>query len=164
MKLAMPVMLCLVLLCGACSSTPEPRYMTNPRTYDETMARIAHDVGQTDKFLIGGQYTEAMPHIERMISDARDMADFEPLRTRDRYGAYTEFRAQVDDLHRAAERLRFLAEQRRPHEAESLLAEVAVRYNRLSMNYGPGQQLGVLERSPHEFRFTQEYRSGAAGR
>jgi hypothetical protein len=56
-----------------------------------------------------------------------------------------------------------MVEQRRRRDAETLLEEVARRFNRLSATYGPSYQIGVLERSPNEFRFDNGDRSGAPG-
>jgi hypothetical protein len=159
----MLVLLSVAAFVAGCSSSQETRVPTDPRSYDEAMYMIAEDVRLADKHLIGAQYALAENDMDRVVSNATRLAGYEPPRSTTRYADYTEYRAQADDLLHAADRLRFMVEQRRRRDAESLLEEVARRFNRLSATYGPSYQIGVLERSPNEFRFDDGDRSSTPG-
>jgi hypothetical protein len=123
------------------------------------MYMIADDVRGVDAELVGGRYAQALGHARKIHGNARRLVNFDPPNSGDRYEDFTAYSQQMGDLVHSADRLTYMLEQRRNADAQDQLAAVAVRYNRLSTNYGPSFQVGVLDRPAHEFR----YREGAAG-
>lgn len=163
MKHTLIVLVLSVMVIAGCANTQDTKLRTDPRSYSEAMDMIAGEVGQIDKHLIGGQYGLASNEAELVVKYAMHLSRYEPPRMTNRYDDYIEYDAQVDDLMRSSDRLLFMLQQRRREDARDQLAEVAKRFNRLSLNYGPTYQIGVLERSPNEFRFTESYSSDLPG-
>ena len=159
MKQAALVLLMSALCIAGCLSAPQTPADLEPRSYTEAMYMIADDVRGVDAELVGGRYPQALSHARKIHGNARRLVNFDPPRGGDLYEEFTTYSRQIGDLAHSADRLVYMLEQRRHADAQDQLAAVAVRYNRLSTNYGPSFQVGVLDRPAHEFR----YREGAAG-
>jgi len=146
-----------------CASSQETRLASEPRSYNETMDWLRDEVQLLDKHIIGSQYDEAVPDAERLSQYSKALSRFEPPRMPENRKMYDEYFMQVEDLNRASDRLLFFIEQRRKEDAKDQLAEVARRYNRLSVNYGPSIEVSVLEQGPEEFRGLEDYRDEVPG-
>lgn len=161
MKHALPLLL-FVFACG-CTLTQETKLQKDPRSYSEAMDMIAAEIAKIDKHMIGDQYDLAVNEAELVVKYTGHLSKFEPPRMTNRYDDYMEYDAQVADLLRSSDRLLYMLQQRRRDDCRDSLAEVAKRFNRLSLNYGPTYQIGVLERSASEFRFQSGFRSEMPG-
>ena len=153
----------LSLMVFGCAASQETRLATEPRSYNETMDWLRDEVQMLDKHIIGSQYDEAVPDAERLSEYSKALSRFEPPRMPDSRESYDEYFMQVEDLNRAADRLLFFIEQRRKEDAKDQLAEVARRYNRLSVNYGPSIEVSVRAPGPEEFRGLEDYRDEVPG-
>lgn len=162
MKHATLVLLMFVLWVAGCASQ-ETRVQLEPRTYDEAMRMIANELVLVDEHLNLSQYPQAVDQAERAVRHSTYLATNEPPRSANVYDDYVEYRGQVDDLIHATNRLQFMLEQRRTHDAQFMLEEAARRFNRLSTNYGPSHQIGVLSRHASEFRFEESGRRDLPG-
>lgn len=161
MKHALPLLLFL-FACG-CTLTQETKLQHDPRSYAEAMDMIAAEIARIDKHMIGDQYSQAVKDAQLVVKYTGHLSKFEPPRMTNRYDDYIEYDAQVADLQRTSDRLLYMLEQRRREDCRDTLAEVAKRFNRLSLNYGPSYQIGVLERGASEYRFSPNYRSEMPG-
>ena len=157
------LMLSMTVTMFGCAASQETRLATEPRTYYETMEWLRDEVRLIDKHIIGAQYDEAVPDAERLREFTKALSRFEPPRMPENREMYDEYFMQVEDLSRATDRLLFFVEQRRKADAQDQLVEVARRYNRLSVSYGPSIEVSVLERSPEEFRGSETYRGEVPG-
>lgn len=146
-----------------CAASQETRLATEPRGYNETMDWLRDEVQLIDKHIIGAQYDEAVPDAERLREFTKALGRFEPPRMPANREMYDEYFMLVEDLQRATDRLLFFIEQRRKEDAKDQLAEVAKRYNRISVSYGPSIEVSVLERDPSEFRGAESYRGEVPG-
>lgn len=155
--------LVLVCLAGCSSSSKTPIYAGPPRDYVETMDRITFEIGQIDKHLIGAQYDLAEQECGRIAEWTARMGQFDPLRVGNSKDDYTEYLAQCDDLNRAADRLLFLTQQRRKEKAKDQLAILAARYNRMSREFGPGNEVSLFERPADKLRGLEKYRLDLPG-
>lgn len=163
MKRLLLASMVLVCLAGCSSSNKTSPHVGPPRDYVETMDRITFEIGQIDKHLIGAQYDLAEQECDRVSQWTARMGQFDPLRIGDSKDDYTEYLAQCDDLNRAVDRLLFLTEQRRKEKAKDQLAIVAARYNRLSREFGPGNEVSLFERPADKLRGLEKYRSDLPG-
>lgn len=159
MKQAAIVLLMSALCVAGCVSSPEAHADVEPRSYTEAMYMIADEIRGVDRHVVGGRYPQALENARVIHRHARQLLNYEPPNTGDRYADFMAYSQQIGDLVHSADRLMYMLEQRRHADSEDQLAAVTVRYNRLSANYGPTFQVGVLDRPAREFR----YREGAAG-
>jgi hypothetical protein len=148
--------------CVATEEDFEPE-LSEPRSYTEAMDWIRDEVELIDKHVIGGEYASAVRETQRVVDWSESLGRFEPPRMPQDWQAYEEFDKQTEDLHHAADRLLYFLEQRRKLDAQEQLGEFAIRYNRLSVDYGPNYQISVLERDPNEFRVEPIDRSEVPG-
>lgn len=146
-----------------CGSSQQTVFSGPPRDYVETMDRLTYDIGQVDKHLIGAQYDLAEQECKRITEYTARMGQFDPLRVGDSKDDYTEFLAQCEDMNRAADRLLFLTQQRRKEQAKDQLGVVAARYNRMSRQFGPGNEISLFERPADKLRGLERYRSDLPG-
>jgi len=157
------VMLAALVLSACASQSHQDRLQRDPRTYAEAMDLIASEMRLIDRNMIGEEYRQAVPQTERVLHYVGALGRFEPPRMSNAYEEYREFGEQVEDLRRATDRLLYFIEQRRRDSARTQLIEVATRYNRLSMSYGPTRQISVMEEPATPFRLTDRYRSDLPG-
>ena len=155
--------MCTLISAASCGVSQKTKLEVRPTGYLEAMDAIATEVRLIDKYLIGSAYEQAVPGAEAVVLYAGDLGGFDPVRGADLYESYQEYGQQVDDLRRACDRLLFMLQQRRKGEAKDMLIEVATRFNRISVNYGPSYEISVLEREPEEFRLSEDYRGDVPG-
>ncbi|MBE7490559.1 MAG: hypothetical protein HS108_02180 [Planctomycetes bacterium] len=153
----------LLLLAAGCASSQDTRLSRDPRGYEEAMDKLAFEIRNIDKHVIGAQYALAVPECERALSYATALVRHDPARIGNVYDEYSEYQAQADDMRRAVDRLLFLVQQRRRDEVRQQLENVARRYNYMSSRYGPGYQLSVLERDPRQLARPEFYRGELPG-
>lgn len=146
-----------------CAASQETQLQREPRSYAEAMDFIANEVREINKNLIGANYGEAVVQGERLVRFAQNLGRFEPPRIAPNYEVYAEYGEQTNDLRRSADRLLFMLEQRRKEDARDELAEVAKRFNRLSVAYGPTYEIDVLDPGADRFRAMEDYRSEVPG-
>jgi hypothetical protein len=158
------VLAAVLLLSGCVTLNPDEHVeRSDPVNYDQAMNMIAVEMRRIDRNMIGEVYSQAVPQTRRVLQYVESLGRFEPPRMASSYEDYREFGEQVDDLRRATDRLLYMLEQRRRDQARDQLVDVATRYNRLSVHYGPNRQIEVLEQSPDPFRITERYRSEVPG-
>jgi hypothetical protein len=153
MRHATLLTLLIVLWVAGCSSSPEVVEAPEPDEFTVTMNAIAQEIGNIDRNLIGGRYSAAAAECRRAHSLVRELANFEPAGDGDRFRAYMDYSANVNDLLHSTDRLLYMLEQRRHSDAEEQLAAVAVRFNRVSALYGPSEQVGVLSQPAEAFAY-----------
>lgn len=146
-----------------CGSSQQHVNTSPPRDYVETMDRLTLELGLIDKHLIGAQYDLAEQEATRLTNWTARMGQFDPLRVGDSKDDYSEYIAQCDDLNRAADRLLYLTQQRRKEQAKDQLAIVTARYNRMSREFGPGNEVSLFERPADKLRGLERYRSDLPG-
>lgn len=146
-----------------CAASQETQLQREPRDYNEAMDFIAAEVRDINKNLIGANYVQAVAQGERLVRHAQNLARFEPPRIAPSFEVYAEYGEQTQDLRRSTDRLLFMLEQRRKEDARDQLAEVAKRFNRLSVSYGPTYEIDVLDPGADRFRSMESYRSEVPG-
>lgn len=153
----------LVFIVAGCGTSQQTVSSAPPRDFGESMDRITADVAQIDKHLIGAQYDLAEQESARICDYTAKLGSFDPLHLGDQTDDYIEYQAQCQDMHRAADRLLFLTQQRRKEQAKDELAVFAARYNRMSRTYGPGNEISLFERPAEKLRGLEKYRSELPG-
>ena len=148
------IIACVVVLfaCFGCAASQETRLATDPRDYTEAMDWMRVELQQIDQSQVGYNFKGAEPNAERLHAFARSLARHEPPRMGNNYETYEEYYLQTEDMTRATDRLLYLIQQRRREAAHDQLAEVARRYNLMTVTYGPSIEVTLLERDPEEFR------------
>ncbi|MCC6466166.1 MAG: hypothetical protein IT463_12570 [Planctomycetes bacterium] len=163
MKNLLLAVLALCVLLAGCGSAPRTETVSQPRSYAETMDLLAGRLKRVDKFVMGSDYGASIPDAQVAVHYARLLGQFEPPRIAADFNAFNEYSAQAEDMARAADRLLFLIEQRRPEECDAQLADIATKFNRMSVAYGPNYQIGVLDRGSDKFRSADLRRSDVPG-
>jgi hypothetical protein len=153
----------LALLFSGCAVSQETRLATEPRTYNEAMDWIRNDLQLLDKHLIGSQYDLAVADAERIFEFSRLLAQFEPPRMTNTYEAFEEYYSQAQDMAYATDRLLYFVQQRRKLSSKEQLWEVAGRYNRLSVEYGPNLEVRLTEQEERPFASPERYRGELPG-
>ena len=158
-----PLFVLLALLIASCAASQEARLATEPRSYVEAMDWLRADLELIDDHLIGSQYGVAVSDAERILKYSDALGRFEPPRISTDWEAFEEYYAQTEDLTHAADRLLFLVQQRRKVESKEQLRDVAVRYNRLSAEYGPSIEVRLTEQDENTFAGPERYRGDLPG-
>ncbi|CAG0931112.1 hypothetical protein PLCT1_01640 [Planctomycetaceae bacterium] len=153
----------LLFIVTGCGSSQQTVHSAPPRDFGESMDRITADIAQVDKHLIGAQYDLAEQECVRICDYTANLGSFDPLHMGDQTDDYMEYQAQCQDMHRSADRLLYLTQQRRKEQAKDELAILAARYNRMSRTYGPGNEISLFERPAEKLRGLETYRSDQPG-
>lgn len=149
-------LLSAIVISGAsCASVEErrkPFIVADPENYAQAMETIVAQLGKADTHITGSQYDLAEPEVKLVLEAAKSLGRFYPDTIEANYEAYREYEAQAEDLRRTADRMLLMVQLRKKENARDQLKELARRYNRLSMAYGPKVEIGVLERGAEKFK------------
>jgi hypothetical protein len=147
----------VMLLAGCFASSHDDGRAPEPGDYTEAMALFAAEVREVDRHVIAGSIRLATDRTAQALQYATALGQFEPPRGQGSYAEYKDYDSQVADLRRATDRLLYMLQQRRDDDIRDMLTEVASRYNRLSMNYGPERTLSVLNQPVQPYTAADRY-------
>jgi hypothetical protein len=157
LSVVLPAVVAAMLLVGCFASGHEDGRAPQPGNYQDTMTLLGAEIREIDRHVIAQSWRQATTRTSQALEYATVLGNFEPTSDNGGYAAYRDYDAQVADLRRATDRLLYMLEQRRSDDIRDMLREVATRYNRLSMNYGPESTIGVLGEPAASHRAADRY-------